>query len=208
MNKNLLSYLKEAGINILVVEKKQSIFEAFSAALKYIGNQDIVILCHDDIEIWSDKKILKKWLNLYCFKDDIGFVGIAGTKKMPKSGIWWEGLRNPTNNLAGMAYHPLPGNNELTPLTYFGEPFSYVEAMDGVFLATTGAKLKEAGTEKPSWMPEECNWDFYDISLTYNLTKKGFHNIVLPIQIFHESPGIPRDSWNAAREAFVKRFMD
>lgn len=192
----------------MVVEKKSSIFEAFATAIKYIGDKDIGILCHDDIEIWSDKKILKKWLNLYCYKEEIGFVGIAGTKRMPQNGVWWEGLRNPTNNLAGMAYHPIPGNPELTPLTFFGNPFAHVEAMDGVFLAATGAKIKEAGVDKPSWMPEESNWDFYDIAMTYNLTKKGYKNIVLPIQIFHESPGVPRDTWNSAREAFVKRFME
>jgi hypothetical protein len=123
------------------------------------------------------------------------------------NGVWWDGLINGTKNLAGMAYHPTPGNPESTPLTYFGAPFAQVEAMDGLFLAIEGKKLKKLGVEKPDWMPEESNWDFYDINLTYKAFKKGYKNIIVPIQIFHESPGIPRDSWNAAREAFVKRYF-
>lgn len=206
INKNLISYLKEAGINILAVENKGSIFEAFTTALQYIGDLDIAILCHDDIEIWSDKVIFLKWLNQYAFEKDIGFIGVAGTKKMTSTGVWWNNKEH-NQNLAGMAYHPIPGNPKLTPLTYFGPPFAHAEAMDGVFLAIQGRKLKKIGTKKPRWMPEESNWDFYDISMTYKATKMGYKNIVLPIQIFHESPGVPRESWESARKAFVKEYF-
>ena len=54
------------------------------------------------------------------------------------------------------------------------------------------------------------DWDFYDILYTFKAFKRGLKNLVIPIQILHNSggEGMSKDSWIANREAFVSKFTD
>lgn len=205
VDKDLLAYFKEAGIVSYVVPNKTSIWEAFSEGYKYIGANDIVILCHDDIEILNHPKFFIKTL-LNSLKDvKTGFIGVAGCKKLPKSAVWWENLQDPMSYtwLSGQVFHP---KGEEMSLNYYG-PYQEVEVLDGLFLACRGNLLQEEDLKKPSWMPDQSNWDFYDITLTYTKTRQNFINKTVPIQIYHKSIGIPRDTWNEARLAFIDRFF-
>jgi len=197
----LVKYLKDACIEIIAPINKGSIFEAFQAGIKYVEEKDIVILCHNDIEIWTSHNKLKDWL-VKTYKPSVGFLGVAGAVKMPKTGVWWQGLKEGKGERSGQVFHK--GNKQPS---IFG-PYGTVETLDGVFLAIQGSKLLDLGVSKPSWLPKQCNWDFYDIDLSYRAHKKGLLNCTIPLQIQHDSPGIPRDSWETARKAFVSRFFN
>lgn len=204
VNRELVTFLSDANIEMICPENKSSIWEAFSAGYKYIGKNDLVILCHDDIIFYTDPKKVVKFLQDELSRMKTGFVGVAGTKKLRKSGVWWEGLQDVVmkKHLSGQVFHPPAQDYKLS---YYG-PYGPVEVMDGLFLACRGSLLGEIGLDKPSWLPEGSDWDFYDIFLTYTATKLGYENRTIPIQILHDSVGIPRDSWNNARNAFIERF--
>jgi len=200
VNKNLLSYLEDAGAKVYLMENKKSIFEAFST-ISY-ENNEIIIFCHDDIEIISNKFQLKEQLLSNLSQPRVGFVGVAGAVKIPKSGVWWEDLKQPKhiseNSLAGSVLHK--GES----LSFFG-PYKDVEVLDGLFLAATGSTLNKINLKKPDYFP--ALWDFYDIYYTYQATKKKLINKVIPIFVNHDSLGYPREGWENNKNAFVKEFL-
>ena len=64
-----------------------SLTEVYNIILNQSQN-DIVVLCHDDIRVKTKKwgqKILDHFNN-----SDYGIIGVAGTYNFPKSGRWWE----------------------------------------------------------------------------------------------------------------------
>ena len=53
------------------------------------SENDIVILIHDDL-IFETKNWGHKLKSLVKKNDDFGILGLAGSKHLPKSGMWWE----------------------------------------------------------------------------------------------------------------------
>ena len=74
---------------IEIINNGESLTSAYNRGYKMASN-DIVVFCHDDIIIetknWG-KKLLKSFTN----NDDYGIIGVAGSREVPKSGMWWHG---------------------------------------------------------------------------------------------------------------------
>tara|TARA_Y100001973_G_C5140820_1_gene302830 strand:- start:380 stop:1099 length:720 start_codon:yes stop_codon:yes gene_type:complete len=157
---------------------------------------DIIVLCHDDLDIISKPEDTIKLLNT-ARKSNVGFVGLAGSTHLPPDGAWWNARR--TGDARGFVFQ---GDNPetMTP-NYFGKP-GQVVVLDGCFLAITYANLKKIGLDQPKYL--ETGWDFYDIHLTYKSHLQGFSNYVVPIITMHESPGIMREGWFAAKDKFLR----
>ena len=208
----ICSFLKEAGFEVHLLVNKKSIFEAYANALSEhdVKKDDIVVMCHDDIQILSNHSVFNEILEANLSLEKAGFVGVAGTQLLQRSGVWWEGLNHgapvsPMNPLHGCVYHGDSIHN-MSP-TYYGG-FGRAVVMDGVFLAAKGSTLFSIGLSKPPYL--KGNWDFYDILYTFKAFKKGLDNRVVPISILHKSHGmgIQQDSWKENREAFTQRFSD
>jgi hypothetical protein len=202
---SVVSYLKECGFEVHLLVNQKSIFSAYKEKINSLKlmKDDLVILCHDDIEILLDKELFTPLLEKTLNKPDVGFVGVAGTKHLGQSGVWWDGLQNPQSRtwLSGAVYHGESLNR--CDLTYFGPP-SQVVVLDGVFLAAKGKTLNSIQLDKPKSFSGE--WDFYDIWYTYQTNNKKLKNFTLPIPLLHSSIGQVqgRDSWHQNREAFIK----
>jgi len=206
------SYLEDVGFEVHLLVNKKSIFDAYTEAIKEfsVKPDDIVILCHDDIEILTDKSIFNTILETKLEDKKTGFIGVAGTQMLTRSGVWWDGMSNVglhhhLNPLKGCVYH---GDtiNDLHP-TFYGS-FGRAVVMDGLFLAAKGRTLFTIGTTKPSYFSGD--WDFYDILYTFKAFKHGLNNLVVPIQVLHHShgEGVQKNSWIANREAFINKFTD
>ena len=52
------------------------------------SKNNIVIFCHDDI-IMERKSWGRRLIKNFEQNNDYGILGVAGTKKLNKSGIWW-----------------------------------------------------------------------------------------------------------------------
>mgnify|MGYP003124623142 CR=1 FL=1 len=202
---NLLEYFKKCDIQSKLLVDEKSIFEAYENGLDSLDASfdDIVILCHDDIEILTDPKVFTSLLKEKLSQSDTGFVGVAGTTNFTQSAVWWDQANWQAGKHSGYVFH---GDNihSMSP-THFG-PLAQTVVMDGVFLAATKRTLRSIQLAKPKVFPG--NWDFYDIFYTYQAHLKGKKNYTVAIQIRHESIGelAGRDSWHKNREAFIGIF--
>ena len=94
IDNNFIELLKKSsGIlkcEVIPVENdgEYSLTEVYNQILKKSQN-DIVILCHDDI-YFDTKNWGKKILNHFKKNNDYGILGLAGSTQLPKSAKWWE----------------------------------------------------------------------------------------------------------------------
>lgn len=204
---NLTSYLQKSGVNIKLLVDQSSIFGAYNGALNLTepNDNDIIILCHDDIEIYNSPENFRSVLyeNLILGGDKVGFVGTAGTTELGETAVWWDQTRWQQGKHRGFVIHSKDNNlfgNEKS--TYYG-PYGEVISIDGLFLAARAKTLRRIGLEKPEYFTGE--WDFYDIYYTYRAIELGMKNRVVPLFVRHESIGelAGRDSWHQNREAFI-----
>jgi len=204
------TFLKEAGWDVHFLVGKESIFEAYNEAFKEhkVMAKDRVIMCHDDIEILVDPSTFNNIIDSN-LDDKTGFLGIAGPKKLNKTGCWWHGLGrefpHPEAFLRGCVWH---GDtiNEAKP-TYYGG-YGEVQVVDGLFMVATGATLNSIKTKKPKEFTSD--WDYYDMYYSYQASAKGKMNKVVPIMILHHSigEGAMSEEWNESRLAFCKMYED
>jgi len=198
----LVSYCnRNEALRVNVTYNAKSIYEGHKENLNLfkrmpLEDNDIIVLCHDDLEILSKPEDLIENLNV-ARKPNVGFIGLAGSCYIPTEGGWWN-ARN-TGDARGFIFQGAD-HASMTP-NYFGKS-GQVVVLDGCFLATTYCNLKKIGLDQPDYL--ETGWDFYDIHLTYKAHLEGFSNYVVPIIAMHESPGMMREGWFAAREKFMR----
>lgn len=205
----LLDFFDMAGWKVVPLVGFESIFEAFAAGAKQedIQKDDLIIFCHDDIEILTNPKDFNLFIEKNLEDSKSGFVGVAGTRFLRHSCVWWEGEAptNHINSLAGSVYHG-DKKKELYQ-TYFG-PLGDVAVLDGLFLAAKGRTVNTIQLGKPKTF--SGNWDFYDLFYTAQAHLKGMRNRVIPLDIIHYSKGEikGKTSWSENREAFKNLFND
>lgn len=198
----LIHYYSIAGINTLVKLDQSSIFNGYNDGfnnLELDSDDDIVILCHDDIEIISDRDEFKSILFQSLNTPKTGFVGPAGTTLLDKDATWWEVEKRRQGFHRGFVFQG-KDRTSMTP-NYFG-PYGNVVCLDGCFLAAKAKTLKEVGLSKPSYLKED--FDFYDIHYTLTAYNMGYFNKVVPIVLMHNSIGEMRASWYTNRGCFQK----
>ena len=202
---SLLEYFKRGGIESKLLIDESSIFEAYEKGVDSLDASfdDIIILCHDDIEILTDPKVFTSLLKEKLQKPDTGFVGVAGTTNLTQEAVWWDQANWQAGKHSGYVFHG-KDIQTMSP-THFGN-LGQTVVMDGVFLAATKRTLRSIQLTKPKDFTGK--WDFYDIFYTFQTHQKGKKNYTLPIQIRHESIGelAGRDSWHKNREAFIGLF--
>ena len=199
---HLFNYLSDVGVQVKNLIGKPSIFHAYKEGFEKIKCKpdDVVILCHDDIEIMTPKHNFIDIMNKCHTIPDCGFIGVGGTKVLEEPCIWWNWEK--PQNLSGGIYH---GSLMSRYWTNFG-PFGQVVALDGVFLACKASVLMSMKLDKPESF--SGNWDFYDIYYTFQAHLNNFKNHTVQLTLRHESSGQPRESWNANRTAFIEMYKD
>jgi len=200
--KKLIDYCSSSeALGISVTYDANSIYEGHEENIKFfkkmpIEDNDIIVLCHDDIDIISKVEDLINYLNV-ARKPGVGFVGLAGSCYLPSDGAWW----NARKNGAARGFVFQGENRETMMPNYFGKS-GQVLVLDGCFMAITYGNLKKVGLVVPEYLG--TGWDFYDIHLTYKAYLDGFSNFTIPIVAMHESPGMMREGWFAARDKFLR----
>jgi len=199
----LVSYLSSVDIEVKLLINEKSIFEAYESNFKALNaeDDDIIIFCHDDIDIIMSPEEFKEELVRAANVKNAGFIGVAGAAKLSKQCVWWQ----PENKLRGFCFHG-PSRAEMYP-TYYGRLSARVLVLDGVFLAVKAKVLKAISMRKPAQFKGE--WDFYDLELTLRAYEAGYDNWVAPILLRHESEGVlvGRDSWHQNRLVFSNSHM-
>jgi len=200
----LLKYLDRLQINTKLIIGKSSIFDAYHETFNKLtlNPNDIIIFCHDDIEIISSKLSFLEGLGKLNLPDT-GFVGVAGTTHLSENCVWWDiELRKQQLHrgfvLQGETLNSSYGN-------YFG-PYSQVVVLDGCFMAAKVSTLNKINLEKPNEFPGL--WDFYDLYYTIQTHLLGLKNYAVPIMTLHNSAGslAGRESWHKNREVFINTY--
>tara|TARA_R110000822_G_scaffold178717_2_gene318646 strand:- start:156 stop:839 length:684 start_codon:yes stop_codon:yes gene_type:complete len=198
--KALFSTLSSYGVHVKVLANQTSIFEAYKKGMESCDADlnDIIILCHDDLEILSGKAEFVGSLAA-CLDPATGIVGLAGTTDLGENAVWWDQTRWREGKHRGKVMHREPQVHA----TEYGA-CGRVVALDGLFLAARRAVWEMVGLDKPEHF--EGDWDFYDIHYTTRAHLLGYKNYTVPIEVIHDSSGelVGRDSWHLNREAFIK----
>lgn len=169
-----------------------SLTEAYNILLDK-AKYDIVILCHDDIyfdtENWGHK-IIELFNNT-----DYGIIGVAGTKKLCRRGVWWE------SNTCGIVNH-MTKNGKVESV--FGNErggIVNVEAIDGLFIAINKKRIVRGFNE------DFKGFHFYDVDFSYNNHINGTKvGVTLDIRITHLSTGNANEEWERNRVQFVETY--
>ena len=195
---------------VSILSNYKSIFEALCTGMKNanILADDYVILCHDDIEILTNAKDFNLFIHSNLEKQDVGFLGVAGTRMLKNSCVWWEDLNKNTEYMNPLSGFVLHGKKEGAMYGSWYGPYGHVAVLDGLFLCAKGSTLNSINLKKPKFF--EGDWDFYDIYYTTQATLKGKKNYTIPIQVIHESIGdlVGRESWHKNRLSFSNTFSE
>lgn len=182
-------------IEVIAVREADSMCAAYNAAMES-SNARYKIYLHQDVFI-RNTDFLNDLLSVFRKDASIGIVGMVGGNRMPKTGVtyraWNEGsvdCREPD-----MAYYLVYESKEAQD--------TYVEAVDGLLIATQ--------YDIP-WRDDLCrHFDFYDISQSFEMRKKG-HRIMVPYQetpwVLHDSSFAKMTHYNEGRKACLKEYPD
>ena len=202
ITEQLVSKLSSLPSKVLLMTNQESIFSGYKKAFDKIDpeDNDIFILCHDDIEINEEPKDIINAISIVN-AEGYGFAGIAGTKLLGVDGVWWNQARWHQGYHSGKVHHLDKEKGTFYP-TYYGQP-SKVVVLDGVFLAASAKTLRTVGLEKPSYLTGD--WDFYDLHYTLTAFEKGFTNVTVLMRLAHHSSGelVGREGWEENRRAFI-----
>lgn len=165
-------------------------------------DDDILVLCHDDISILSNYQDFFKYLDV-CKKPGVGIVGVAGCTTLNDRAIWWESRADnwKSRGFVFQSDDSKKDPNQTMKPNYFGE-CGQVVALDGCFMAATIGTWRKIGLDQPSHLTS--GWDFYDIHLSLTAHLMGLNNYVVPIIVRHGSVGTMRPEWYTTRDEFVK----
>lgn len=206
VTKGLLDTLSSYGVDIKLLADQDSIFEAYSRGVTLCDadEEDIIILCHDDLQILSNHQEFLAALSI-CIDKKTGIVGPAGTTLLGEDAVWWNQNRWAAKLHRGSVKHQVIRAHDHSTViedTSYG-PCGQVAVLDGLFLAARKEVWTTVGLNKPDYF--EGSWDFYDIHYTSKANELGYKNYAIPLDLIHMSRGelVGRDSWHKNREAFI-----
>ena len=201
----LIGFLCKCNIKVSLVAGAKSIFSAYQGAFEKINPdpEDIIIFCHDDIEVWDRPEKFLHELISATELPETGFVGAAGTTCLGPEAVWWNQREWQEGKHRGQVAHYDEKEKRQWTTTY-GDPGDVV-VLDGLFLAARARVIRDIGLEKPKDFVGE--WDFYDIHYTSTAFLQGYTNKVIPMKVLHRSLGelVGRDSWHQNRAAFIAK---
>ena len=174
-----------------------SLTKAYNSLLKK-AEFDVVVFCHDDIEIQT-KQFAKKLKKLYD-NSEYGILGVAGTKYLADNGRWWQDR----NAMYGRVWHTHNGKKTLS--SYSEDQNNDIEeviVVDGVFFSVMKSRLKHNFDETVE------GFHFYDIDFCFknylDRVKIGVHT---NISINHMSIGETNDEWEVNRGLFAEKYKE
>lgn len=175
-----------------------SLTQIYNRALKETTN-DILVFCHDDI-VFEANNWGKKLLKFFNNNEEYGIIGIAGSREIPKSGMWWE---NPLH-MYGQVFHKHNGNRWLSKYSPKKPNFlDNVVIVDGLFFAVDKNKIKVNFDE------EVTGFHFYEVDFCFRNYLEGVKvGVTSDIDVTHLSIGQTNEQWENNRKEFSEKFKD
>lgn len=151
-------------IDIIAVREADSMTEAYNAAMESTDAKYKVYM-HQDVFI-CNQNFITDMLNVFQAEEQIGMLGLIGGVRLPKNGV----IYNAWNCGRTIA---CDWSLVVDTCFYQKEPYILVDALDGMLLATQ---------YDVRWRDDILKqWDFYDISQSFEFIKAGYQ-IAIPYQ--------------------------
>lgn len=125
------------------------------------------VYLHQDTLV-VNKNLVQDLLSIFA-DETIGAVGVIGCRSLPRSGVWWDGLRT-----YGRVLHACEPESVVD--SHCREPegaYQEVEAVDGLFIATQ--------YDVPWREDIFTGWHLYDTSICKEMQRRGY-KVVVPNQ--------------------------
>lgn len=187
----------KATIEIIPVRNAKSITSGYNIGMS-LTNSHYKIYIHQDAFI-INKNFIYDIVNLFNQDADIGLIGIAGTNKIPDSGVWWETNQNISLSLYSDTVASCNRYQKYNSANYY---YDDVSAIDGVLMATS---------KDIRWREDLfTGWDFYDISESMEF-KKNKYKVIVPKQddcwCLHEGNiNNPTEAYEYYRKIFLDEY--
>ena len=192
------SGLKNIEIIPLENNGQYSLSEAYNLIIKQSSN-DIVTLIHDDL-IMETKNWGHKLKSLFNKNKDYGIIGLAGSKYLPQSSMWWE----IPETMYGIVNHQNEGKKwESKYSKDLKNKLEETVLVDGLFISFMKSRLKEN-------FDERCEgFHFYDVYFSINNFLKGVKlGVTTSIRVTHLSIGQTNQEWEKNRQKFSERYRN
>jgi len=175
-----------------------SLSEAYNIILEKSSN-DIVVLCHDDI-YFETKNWSQKLVKHFKRNPEYGILGVAGSVKIPESGMWWE---EPVK-MRGIVNHEHEGKKwESKYSTSIGNQIDDVVLVDGLFIAVKKSNIQKTFDE------EVKGFHLYDVDFcTRNFIEDVKIGVVYDIRVTHLSIGQTNEQWEENRKIYAEKYKD
>jgi tetratricopeptide (TPR) repeat protein len=186
--------LLPAESEFIVVRDARSLAEGFNRILD-AARGDVVILCHDDIEVLSPRLDLRIAEGLA--QADI--VGVAGSDRAGGPAVLWTGHPH----VHGWVTYPRAGEVEVAPLSFRSGLLGGMQALDGVFMAMKTATARQVRFDAATF----DGFHFYDLDFSYRAHSAGLRLAVsTDILLLHASEGRFEDDWKRQAQRFLDKF--
>lgn len=152
---------------LLPVRGAASMAAGYNAALRATDAAYKVYL-HQDLFL-TRKDFLLRMLDIFQADASIGLLGLAGSRCLPASGVWWGAAER-----YGTVYHSYePESLERVDFGLVPEPYAEAAVVDGLLMATA---------RDIPWREDLFDgWHFYDISQSMEFWRHGMR-VVVPAQ--------------------------
>ncbi len=167
-----LLYLKSLNLpenfsaEYIPIRNAQSMTSGYNCGMKQSDAKYKVYLHQDTLIV--NKNLAADLVKLFA-DESIGAVGVIGCRSLPKSGVWWDGLRTYGRVLHACEPESVVDSHCMEPEGDCAE----VEAVDGLFIATQ--------YDVP-WREDLFDgWHLYDTSQCMEFRRRG-RRVVIPNQ--------------------------
>ena len=199
-----INYLKKTCSlkNIQVIEKVNNGDKSLSEIYNEIINEsenNIIVLCHDDIEFdtnkWGDK-LLKNFSK----NPEYGILGMAGSKYLDVSSQWWK----IPQTMYGIVNHKHDGKKwDSTYSKSLGDNIVEVVLVDGLFISFDKTKITHKFDETIK------GFHFYDLGFSIPNYLDGVNiGVMFNIRITHLSIGQTNQQWENNRINFSEKYKE
>ena len=184
------------ALDAIAIRGGHSMASAYNEAMNR-SDAKYKIYLHQDVMI-LDPDFLIKMIKIFKEYPEIGISGVAGCKKIPENGRWWDG------QIRGQFIDNHEEDEEYRLYRYeFDEtkPLG-VEALDGLIICTQyDIPWREDLFDK---------WHFYDMSQCMEFIRRGYQAAVLPSaepMVRHESGVASMKNYDDERMKFIEEYL-
>ncbi len=183
---------KGVEVELLEIRDAVSMTSGYNEGMRS-SNAKYKVYMHQDVFI-INRHFISDIISLFQFDSSIGMIGMVGSKKIPEHCMMWNGSRVVRG----------PQRVSWDDYRYKREDgFWVVEGIDGLLMVTQ--------YDVP-WREDLFDgWDFYDLSQSFEMRRRGYH-IIVPVQNhiwFNHDDKTILSLWdyNKYRKIFMREYM-